>query len=120
MNKNKLQQETKKIVEGQSYTQMTGSVGVVISYDRYNNTATVAVTENESNTISEIVKNVPCPFLPGMQGLDPQPGWEAWIVYKNGKITTPCISHFFNHAYSKYIYESQNKTEYGIPFHLMD
>lgn len=98
--------------------QMTGSLGVIMSYDRYTNTATVAVTENDTDEIREILKNVPCPVTYGVQSVAPEPGKLCYIIFKNGNITSPLLLAIYNHRYEKFDYERQNKTTFNIPSYL--
>lgn len=110
----------KNIATNFSVNQMTGSIGVLISFDNANNTATVGITENETDEIREILKNVPCPVVMGVQTVTPTPGMLCWVQFRGGKITSPLVVNFYNHRYEKHTYENQYKVDYTLPTNLMD
>lgn len=89
--------------------------GIVTGYDRTSNTATVLMTASDSDLPSEVLKNVPCPVLLGVQTVAPEPGRPCWVVFKGNSETFPVISHFFNHSYEKFDYKRQNNASTGIP-----
>lgn len=109
-----------QIQQSDASNMMTGSLGVITSYNPYNHTASVAITENDTDEIREILKNVPCPIMYGIQGVAPQPGKLCYVAFRNGKIQSPMIIAIYNHRYDQYDYETQNKTYFAMPSHLME
>ena len=103
-----------------SAPKMMGSLGVVIDYDRYTNTCTVAITEGDTNNITEILQNVVCPTQIGVQSAAPEPGRLCWVSFKNGNLTQPLIVNFYNHRYEQNDYDMQTQTPFSIPSYLMD
>lgn len=101
--------------------QMSGSLGVIIAYNSEMNTATVAMTENDSDEIREILENVPCPIsAPGVQTVSPEPGKLCWVHFANGSINSPLIVNFYNHRFNQFEHTKQYKTAFGLPMSLMD
>jgi hypothetical protein len=99
---------------------MMGSLGVITSYNRTHNTASVAITENDTDEIREILTNVPCPVMYGVQGVAPTPGKLCYVLFKNGNIQSPLIVGIYNHRYQQFDYERQNNVRFTLPYHLMD
>lgn len=97
----------------------SGVFGVVTSYSRYTNTATVVVTKADTDEIDEVLNNVPCPVLLGIQSVAPTPGMPCYILYKGGNSSQAVISHFYNHRYNDYNYGPQNETPTAIPTYLL-
>src|SRR5687768_10273233 len=102
-------------INASKQTSMSGSLGVIISYDRNNNTATVAITQSDSDEIREILNNVPCPVVMGVQTVAPEPGRLCWLNFKNGNITSPMVIHYYNHRYQQFDYERQYRTGFDLP-----
>lgn len=111
---------TQQVATNERQTQMSGSIGVIMSYDNMTNTATVAITQNESDEIREILNNVPCPVTMGVQTVSPTPGMLCWLQFRNGNITSPLVVHFYNHRFDQFGYEKQYKTTFTLPMSLMD
>jgi len=96
-----------------------GVFGVVSSYQRHTNTVTVVVTKSDTDEIDEVLNNVPCPVLLGIQSVAPTPGMPCYVLYKGGNRSQAVISHFYNHRYSDYNYGPQNETPTAIPSYLL-
>lgn len=96
-----------------------GTIGTIISYEKMTNTATVVISKQETSDIDEIITGVPCPTFLGVQMVAPESGRPCWIVFKNGDVTQPLITHFYNHLYSKYDYPKQMGSSNIIPTYLL-
>lgn len=96
------------------------ALGVVSSYDRYTNTATVIVSKPDTDEVDEILHKVPCPVLLGVQSVAPSPGMPCLVAYKGGNRHQPLITHFYNHRYDMYNYGPQNKADVAIPNFLLN
>lgn len=94
-------------------------IGVVTSYNAFTNTATVIISEPDSDAVDEILTEVPCPTNIGVQLTAPEPGRMCIVVFKNGAITQPLIVSFFNHSYRQFDYVKQNRAGYTLPTYLM-
>jgi hypothetical protein len=98
----------------------SGVLGVVSSYDRYTNTATVIVSRQDTDEVEEILQKVPCPVLLGVQSVAPEPGRPCYVIYKGGNKTQALITHYYNHRYSDNDYNSQNRAHVAIPSYLLN
>ena len=102
--------------EGQ---RVTDRHGVIMSYDPFKNTATVALSGQDSDNISDLTKNVPCPTYNGIQLAAPEPGRGCWVIFKGGRESQPVITHFFNYDYESYDYGKQSSSVNDLPRYLM-
>lgn len=115
----KKQNDTLNLINQTRNQNTSGRIGSVVSYDKFSNTATIIVSKQNSNQIDQILKNVQCPAIVGLQTVSPTPGRTCWVVFKDGNINQPLITHFFNHDYSGSEYQKQNSIAFSIPSYLM-
>jgi hypothetical protein len=115
----KVQKQIDQTLQNQHYQKLTDAVGVILSYDRFANTATVLISKSETDEAEEILKNVPCPTYIGVQMAAPEPGRPCVVIFRNGNITQPLITHYYNHRYSEFDYGRQSPTQFDIPTHLL-
>lgn len=101
-------------------TRRTGALGVIMEYNKYDNTCTVALSEADSDVVTEIISNVACPTQIGVQAAAPEPGRICWVAFKSGNATQPFVVNYYNHRYQTHDYERQTRTPFSIPSHLMD
>lgn len=97
-----------------------GVLGVVSSYDRYRNTASVIISKPDSDEIDEILNNVACPVLLGIQSVAPTPGRPCYVVFKGGNRSQPLITHFYNHRYDQFDYGKQTAADIALPNFLLN
>lgn len=110
--------QTQSLIDQSRLNYATGRIGIITSYDPYDNTASVALSKEQSNEIEEIMTKVPCPVILGVQSVAPSPGLPCWVMFKDGKKTQPLIVSFFNHRYDQYNYSSQTRANVALPLYL--
>lgn len=118
MNK-KVQKQIDNSLQVNSYNKRTGSVGTILSYDRYSNSASVLLSKPETDEIEEVLQGVPCPTYIGVQMAAPEPGRLCWIVFKNGNLTQPLITHYYNHRYDMFDYSRQTVSGVNTPSYML-
>lgn len=117
---NKTQKQINQTLESRQWQRnATGSVGVIITYDKYSNTATVLVSKPETDEADEILHNVPCPTFIGVQMAAPEPGRPCYVLFKNGMVTQPLISHFYNHRYLENDLNRQSPSHMNLPTYML-
>lgn len=94
--------------------------GMVLGYDRQNNTCMVIAAAPGSDRMGEIYKDVPCPVMLGVQGVSPTTGMYCWLAFKDGTQTFPYITNFFNHHYNKHSYTRQARAVSDTPSYMLD
>lgn len=120
MDKKSLQECVKDEIRNSRGQYPNGVLGVVSSYDRYTNTATVIASRPDSDEVDEVMNKVPCPVLLGIQSSAPEPGRPCFVVFKGGNRTQPLITHFYNHQYDKFDYQRQTTARVALPSYLLN
>lgn len=95
--------------------QPIGRYGIISSYNPTNNTATVILSAPDSDSIQQILNQVPCPVYPGLQMAAPEPGRPCYVVFLSARNESrPIISHYFNHEYQKRDYYRHTDARSGV------
>ena len=119
-NKKELDRSIAEVLRQERSQRPPGVLGVISSYDRYTNTATVIVSRPDTDEVEEILRKVPCPVLLGIQAVAPEPGRPCYVIFKGGNKTQALISHYYNHRYEDYDYEKQSPAHVSIPSYLLN
>lgn len=98
----------------------TPGYGIVMGYNRYDNTATVLLSQPGSDMPGRFYTNVPCPTFPGIQMVAPERGRPCWVSFKDGLQSTPVITHFFHHSYRDLEYERQYVADNDVPRFMLE
>lgn len=93
----------------------TGRYGIVMSYDRKNNTATVLMSSIDSDIPSQFLTDVHCPVVMGVQTTAPEPGRPCWVTFKTDNQQFPVISHYFNYNFQKFDHDRHYNADIGLP-----
>ena len=109
----------KQCINEQRQQYPNGALGVISSYDRYTNTATVIVSRPDTDEVEEIMHRVPCPVLLGVQAVAPEPGRPCFLVFKGGNRSQALITHYYNHRYDQADYDKQTRSHVGLPSYLI-
>lgn len=94
--------------------------GVVMSFDKINNTATVVVDDPHSGKPGQVLNNVPCPITKGVQNVAPFVGTRCLVGFRNTHETDAYILNFFDDVKSSTFYNRNYSVETGIPRYLID
>lgn len=93
-----------------------GRFGIIQSYDERTNSATVILSSPDSDAPSDIITDVMCPVILGVQTVAPSPGQPCWIVFKGQRNDKRAVvSHYFNHSFERFNYHKQYSTESSVP-----
>lgn len=95
-----------------------GRIGIIQSYDPRTNTATVMLTAPDSDTPGDIITNVMCPVLMGLQLASPEPGRPCWVVFRGSNDKAAVIVNYFNHMFSHYDYNRLYDARSAIPKYM--
>jgi hypothetical protein len=93
--------------------------GVVMSYDKVSNTAVVALDEQFSDAVGNIIRNVPCPFVRGVQVVAPTMGTRCLVGFRDNNETNPYIINYFDDGYSKLNHYHNTVVRTGIPRYMV-
>ena len=100
------------------YSRVSDRHGIILSYNHRSNTATVGLTGQDSDSITDIIKEVPCPTYNGLQLGAPDAGRHCYVVFKGGRESQPMITHYYNHNYEKYDYHKMSNCKSNVPKYL--
>lgn len=119
-NNPKFNQYIESKIQTSDETRNIDRFGVVLSYNPITNTATVLMSSPNTETAGDILENVPCPVIMGIQMAAPEPGRPCWVCFKGNRGEKyPMISHYFNHDYQKYDYNRHTTASSGIPYYML-
>ena len=87
-------------IDEASFRQPKNRPGTVMAYNSAQNTATVMVDEKYSDLIGNILANVPCPFVYGVQTVAPAPGTRCLVGFRDAEEKQPYVLMYFNENHS--------------------
>lgn len=111
----KFDQKINDQINAHKFQQSKPRPGTVMSYDQRTNTATILIDEKYSDTIGDMVANVPCPFYYGVQTVAPAPGTRCYVAFRDSSEKEPYIINYFNDENSGFKNVVQNSVNTGIP-----
>lgn len=88
--------------------------GTIMNYNSSQNTATVIVDEKFSSVIGNMLANVPCPFIYGVQTVAPAPGTRCLVGFRDEHEDDPYIIMYFNDPGS-YKNTRNTSVDTGVP-----
>lgn len=89
--------------------------GIIMSYDPMYHTATVLVSDKETDGQGKLFKNVPCPVMLGVQRVAPETGQFCWIAFESSNENSPLITHYYNYSYAEKDMDRQTSIKSGLP-----
>jgi hypothetical protein len=88
--------------------------GVIVNYDRHQNTAVVVLEDQYSQNIGNVINNVLCPVINGVQSVAPTPGNRCLIGFRDNNEAKPYIINYYNDAGNGLNYRYYNSVNTGI------
>jgi hypothetical protein len=111
----KFDDKIKSFIDDNKFQSSKNRPGVIMSYDRSNNTATVIVDERFSSAVGDIMIKVPCPFTYGIQSVAPSPGTRCLVGFRNDSERDPYIINYYSDPYETPKTILNTKADTGIP-----
>lgn len=108
----------KKIQEQIDLSQMRNSrtrPGVIMSFNKANNTAMVILDEQYSNSMGSVIRDVPCPIVRGVQTTSPTVGVRCLVGFRDSNEASPYIINYFEDNISNRHYNRNYFINTGIP-----
>lgn len=108
----------KKIQEQIDLTSIKSSKsrpGMIASYDKINNTAVVIMEEQVSEAMGNIIRNVACPVIRGVQSVSPVTGTRCLVAFRDNNEANPYIIGYFEDTNINKSYVSNYIVNTGIP-----
>lgn len=106
----------KDVINHEKNVQTRDTLGIISSYNRATNTATVLALDPASDTIAGIYEKVPCPVFPGIQMSAPRPGRACWLNFRGSGTTDsrPFIVAYYSHDFVRKDYNNAYQSRTGI------
>lgn len=89
--------------------------GTIMNFDKINNRATIVLDEQFSESIGNVINNVPCPVTRGVQSVSPVIGSRCLVGFRDNSETSPYIINFFEDTISKSSFLNNYTVRTGIP-----
>jgi hypothetical protein len=89
--------------------------GLIMQFDKKNNSATIILDDAFSGEIGNIVNNVPCPSSMGIQNVAPAPGTRCLVGFRDDNENNAYVVSYFeeNNVGSNFLHNYVANT--GIP-----
>lgn len=88
--------------------------GVIMSYNKTTNTATVVLEDQYSDNIGNIIKNVVCPNINGVQMVAPSAGSRCLVGFRDSNEAKPYVINYYNDTFNSVNYRYNNSVNTGI------
>ena len=92
---------------------------ILVSYDRGTNTAKLLVEDRNSGELSDIITNVPCPYVNGIQTVAPEPGARCVVGFRDVNETIPFVVSFYVSPNDSGYYHNNNRASSHIPRYMV-
>ena len=89
--------------------------GIIVSYNRASSTADVILDEQYSENMGNVLKNVPCPLVKGVQSVSPTLGTRCLIGFRDTNESNPYILNFFDDVATNKFHIRNSVVNTGIP-----
>lgn len=89
--------------------------GMITSYDKASNMATVILEEQISEAMGNVIRNVPCPVIKGIQSVSPVAGTRCLVAFRDNNEANPYILNYFEDTNINKSFYSNYIVNTGIP-----
>jgi hypothetical protein len=89
--------------------------GIIVSYNKASSTADVILDEQYSESMGNVLKNVPCPLVKGVQSVSPTMGTRCLIGFRDTNELNPYILNFFDDVTTNKFHIRNSVVNTGIP-----
>jgi hypothetical protein len=94
--------------------------GIIASFDKKTNTATVMLEDYSSEYMGNIMVNVPCPVIRGIQNVSPVTGTRCLVAFRDNNESNPYVVNYFEDTNINKTYSSNYLVQTGIPRFMVD
>jgi hypothetical protein len=94
--------------------------GMIAVYDRVTNTATIILEEQVSEAMGNVIRNVPCPVIRGIQSVSPVVGTRCLVGFRDNNESNPYVLNYFEDTNISTTYYSNYSVDTGIPRFMVD
>lgn len=94
--------------------------GVIMSFNKSNNTAKILIENQNSSLVRSVINNVPCPVIKGIQGVSPVVGTRCLIGFRDSNEASPYVLNFFEDSKVNSNYFVNYIVRTGVPKFMVD
>jgi len=106
-------------ISNHKFQQPKTRAATIMGYNQNNHTAMILLDERYSNNIGDMMANVPCPFIYGVQTVAPTPGTRCYVSFRDSAEREPYIINYFNDGNSGFKFIVNNSVDTGIPRYMV-
>lgn len=89
--------------------------GVIMSFNKMNNTAKIIIEDQNSELSRSILSDVPCPVSKGVQSVSPVVGTRCLVAFRDANEASPYILNYFEDTKLNTSYYINYVVQTGIP-----
>jgi len=94
--------------------------GMIMTYDKAGNSATVILEGQSSELMGNVIRNVPCPVIRGIQSVSPVMGTRCLVAFRDNNEANPYIVNYFEDTNINPTFYSNYTVNTGIPRFMVD
>lgn len=115
----KFDKKINESISGAKFQQTRTRPGVVVSFDKRKNTVNIVLEDKMSGEVGEILKDVHCPDVMGVQMVAPTAGSRCIVGFRDDNERYPYIVSFINDINYQSRNRINNAVDTGIPNFLI-
>jgi hypothetical protein len=119
MNYPKFDKKIKETIDTAYLQQPRTRPGIVVAFDKNNNTATVVLDDHNSELVGSAIGDVPCPVTKGVQSVSPSIGTRCLVAFRDTNESSPYILNFFEDTKRNMNYAQSYTVDTGVPRFLV-
>lgn len=89
--------------------------GVVMSFNKMNNTAVVVLDDHNTELMGSVLNDVPCPITKGIQSVSPTIGTRCLVAFRDTNESSPYVLSFFDDTKRNTTYTLNYIVDTGVP-----
>lgn len=112
-----------KIQEQISRTQLQqprSRPGVIMAFDKYNNTATIVLDDHNTELMGAPIHGVPCPVNKGIQSVAPSIGTRCLVGFRDTNESDPYVLNYFEDTSRNPSFTNSYIVDTGVPRFLVN
>jgi hypothetical protein len=89
--------------------------GIIVSFDKYTNTAKIILEDVNSELLGSVLNKVPCPAISGIQTTAPRIGTRCVVGFRSSQESNPYVVAYVNDNLGTNFYSKNYSVTTGIP-----
>jgi hypothetical protein len=115
----KFDQKIQDQINVTNFQQPRSRPGIITSFDRMNNSATIVLDDHNSDLMGSVITDVPCPTTKGIQSVAPTIGTRCLVAFRDTNEARPYVIGFFEDTKRNMTYTMNNIVDTGVPRYMV-